>query len=230
MNIDGKTVCGEDGERCRRYRMDHPQSRFASQPSGPCNQGRPAAAYSCATVVASSPTDASGVRYTTRPVNGSIPTLVHRSRKRPSACARKAVSDILVVAETRGERMRIGLISSVRGSAPLRPLHGQLVLQLRTALRPQPCLLGCCLAFACKQLRCLLHGSASTRGAKHNERIDHIRGRALVDGNASAPSPIRKSRPALRGAARRGHAVIGTAGDSTDHRSLTAPGRGRSCR
>ena len=106
--------------------MNHPQSRFASQLSGPCNQGRPAAAYSCATVVASSPTDASGVRYTARPVNGSIPTLVHRSRKRPSACARKAVSDILVVAETRGERMRIGLISSVRGSALLRPLHGQL--------------------------------------------------------------------------------------------------------
>ncbi|BAQ31681.1 hypothetical protein BBSC_1601 [Bifidobacterium scardovii JCM 12489 = DSM 13734] len=49
--------------------------------------------------------------------------------------------------------------------APLSRLRRQLVLQLRTALRPQLCLLGCRLAFAYNQLRCLLHGSASKRGA-----------------------------------------------------------------
>ena len=49
--------------------QNHPQSA-APTALRACNQGQPPAAHSGATVVASSPTDATGVRYTARPASG----------------------------------------------------------------------------------------------------------------------------------------------------------------
>ena len=113
--------------------QNHPQSA-APTALRACNQGQPPAAHSGATVVASSPTDAAGVRYTARPasVGGRPSRLFFAQSAAPTVFRQRGGTDVFdrAQASRRPDRARPSVISSAysRSLPTGRPLASRVTL------------------------------------------------------------------------------------------------------